>query len=73
MSCVLKINKLLFYQGYECQIYTLNSYDVAKRFSEFLMNGNVCEIILSIIVHPKTIPTQTIFVCRIKTLKNPVK
>lgn len=51
----------------------MNLYEVETRFSESLMKGNVCDISLSIIVQPKTIPTQIIFVWRIKTLENPVK
>lgn len=40
----------------------------ADRFSVPLINGNVCDMTLSMHVQPKNIPTHTIFVCRIKTL-----
>lgn len=54
---------------------TLNVYEFVDRFSlSFsLINGNVCDITLSITVHPNAMPTQTIFVCRIKTLAKPMK
>lgn len=55
-----------------------NTWKLYKLFDRLsapfsLMNGNVWEISLSKIVQARTMPTQTVLVCRIKTLKSPVK